>query len=97
MKVRWSQTAFNELQDIFEFIACRNRSAAAVVAQRIQDRATMLGEFPLAGPVTDTVGVRALSVVTHPFVIFYAIDDGSGEVRILSVRHTAQDKTPAAE
>jgi plasmid stabilization system protein ParE len=40
--------------------------------------------------MTDLPGVRALSVVSYPFVIFYAIDDIAGEVLVLNVRHTAR-------
>jgi plasmid stabilization system protein ParE len=91
MSVRWSETAFNELEDIFAFIHERNRSAARAVSRRILDRTKMLGEFPLAGHITDEADVRALSVVTYPFVIYYAIDDVTGEVVVLNIRHTAQE------
>jgi plasmid stabilization system protein ParE len=97
MRVRWSQTAFNELEEIFAFIAESNRAAAAVVAKRILDRAALLGQFPLSGPITDSPGIRVLRVVTHPFVIFYAIDSSSDEIRILNVRHTAQGSSPATD
>jgi len=33
-----------------------------------------------------------LSVVRYPFLIFYAIDDTAGEIVILHVRHTAQQR-----
>uniref|UniRef100_Q07V92 Plasmid stabilization system n=1 Tax=Rhodopseudomonas palustris (strain BisA53) TaxID=316055 RepID=Q07V92_RHOP5 len=91
MRIRWSETAFNELEDILAFISERNRPAAAAVARRILDRTQLLGEFPLAGHVTNESGVRALSVVTYPFVIYYAIDHVAGEVVVLNVRHTAQE------
>ena len=60
MSVRWSETAFNELEEILAFIHERNRSAAQAVSRRILDRTMMLGEFPLAGHITDEAGVRAL-------------------------------------
>jgi plasmid stabilization system protein ParE len=47
VKVRWTEAAFSELDDIFAFISQRSRSAAATVARRILDRATMLGDFPM--------------------------------------------------
>jgi plasmid stabilization system protein ParE len=90
MKVRWSETAFGEIESIFSFFFERSRSAAAAVARRILDRSVMLGDFPYAGHITDVPGVRALSVVTYPFVDFYSIDNVSGEVFILNVRHPAQ-------
>jgi plasmid stabilization system protein ParE len=91
MKVRWSQTALVQLDDIFLYIYERNRSAAFSVAKRVEELATLLGEFPLIGHLTDEADVRTLPVVRYPFVIFYAIDDAAGEVVILHVRHTAQE------
>ena len=91
MKVRWSQAALAQLDDIFLYIYERNRSAAVNVAQRVEELAALLGEFPLIGHLTDEADVRILPVVRYPFVIFYAIDDAADEVVILHVRHTAQE------
>jgi toxin ParE1/3/4 len=92
MKVRWSETALAQLDDIFLYIYERNRSAALAVAKRIEDLAALLGEFPLVGHLTDEAEVRVLPVVRYPFLVFYAIDNAADEVVILHVRHTAQDR-----
>jgi plasmid stabilization system protein ParE len=92
MKVRWSETALAQLDDIFFYVYERNRSAALSVAKRIEDLAAMLGEFPLIGHLTDEAEVRVLPVVRYPFMIFYAIDAAAGEVVILHVRHTARER-----
>jgi plasmid stabilization system protein ParE len=91
MKVRWSQTALVQLDEIFLYIYERNRSAALAVAKRIEELAALLGEFPLIGHLTDEADARILPVVRYPFVIFYAIDDTASEVVILHIRHTAQE------
>jgi plasmid stabilization system protein ParE len=91
MKVRWSQTALAQLDDIFFYIYERNRSAALSVTKRVEELAALLGEFPFIGHLTDEAGVRILPVVRYPFAIFYTIDDAAGEVVILHVRHTAQE------
>jgi plasmid stabilization system protein ParE len=91
MKVRWSQTALRQLDDIFLYIDERNRSAAFSVARRIEELAALLGEFPLIGHLSDEADVRILPVVRYPYLIFYAIDEATGEVVILHVRHTAQE------
>ncbi|AVT74593.1 hypothetical protein RPPS3_05300 [Rhodopseudomonas palustris] len=97
MKVRWSDNAVHELDEILSFIAERNVSAAEAVADLIWERTRLLGEFPLAGHKTDLTHVRALSVVRYPFVIFHKVDDAKDEVVILSVRHTARrDPTRSA-
>jgi toxin ParE1/3/4 len=92
VKVRWSETALAQLDNIFLYIYERNRSAALSVAKRIEDLAELLGEFPLIGHLTDEAEVRILPVVRYPFLIFYAIDAATDEVVILHVRHTAQDR-----
>jgi toxin ParE1/3/4 len=92
MKVRWSETALAQLDDIFLYIFKRNQSAAVSVGKRIEDLAAMLGEFPLIGHLTDEADVRVLPVVRYPFMIFYAIDAAAGEVVILHVRHTARER-----
>jgi plasmid stabilization system protein ParE len=92
MKVRWSETALAQLDDIFLYIYERSRSAALSVAKRIEDLAAMLGEFPLIGHLTDEAEVRVLPVVRYLFMIFYAIDAAAAEVVILHVRHTARER-----
>ena len=78
------------LDDIFLYIYERNRSAARSITERVEELASLLGEFPLIGHLTDEANIRTLPVVRYPFAIFYAIDDAAGEVVILHVRHTAQ-------
>jgi toxin ParE1/3/4 len=92
MKVRWSESALVEIEDIVSYIYQNNRSAAAPVVERIDGLTALLEEFPLVGHLTDEADVRALSVVRYPFVIFYAIDSAADEIVILHVRHTAQER-----
>jgi plasmid stabilization system protein ParE len=92
MKVRWSETALAEIDSIFSYIYEHNRSAASAVVERIEGLTTLLGEFPFLGHLTDETGIRMLSVVRYPFVIFYTINGEAGEVVILHVRHSAQER-----
>jgi plasmid stabilization system protein ParE len=91
MKVRWSRTALAQFDDIFLYIYERNRSAAISVTRRVEELASLLGEFPFIGHLTDEADIRILPVVRYPFAILYTIDDAAGEVVILHVRHTAQE------
>lgn len=92
MRIRWTETALTELEDIFTYIHERNRAAATAVVERIEGLAALLGEFPLAGHVTDEPDVRTFSVVRYPFLVFYTIDEPVGEVVILHVQHGAQQR-----
>jgi toxin ParE1/3/4 len=92
MRVRWSETALTEIEDIFSYIYQHSRAAATAVVERIEGLTGLLEEFPLIGHLTDEQGVRVLSVVRYPFLIFYAIDDAADEIVILHVRHSAQER-----
>jgi len=87
MKVRYSPRALAQLEEIHEYIARRNRSAAISVVARIQSLCVTLGEFPGMGAATDQPGVRMAPVVRYPYLIFYAVITESSEVRILRIRH----------
>jgi plasmid stabilization system protein ParE len=92
MKVRWSETALAEIESIFAYIYDRNRAAASAVIERIEGLVSLLEEFPQMGHLTDEEEVRMIAVVRYPFLIFYSIDEMTGEVVILHVRHGAQDR-----
>ena len=93
MRVRWSETALTEIEDIFSYIFERNRSAASAVVKRIEGLTALLEEFPQAGHVTDEPDIRVLSVVRYPFLIFYTIEEATDEIFVLRVRHAAQDRS----
>jgi toxin ParE1/3/4 len=90
MKVRYSETALRELDEIFAYIHERNRSAAVAVVHRIRRLTSLIGEVPLMGHLTDEEGVRMMPVVRYPFLIFYALNDETDEVVILHVRHAVR-------
>jgi toxin ParE1/3/4 len=90
MRVRWSETALTEIENIFGYIHQHNRSAAAAVINRIEGLTSLLGEFPPIGHLTDETDARVLPVVRYPYLIFYAIDHSADEVVILHVRHGAK-------
>jgi toxin ParE1/3/4 len=89
MKVRYSETALRELDEIFAYIHERNPAAAAAVIDRVDQVASLLEEFPFAGHTSDEPGVRIMPLLRYPYLVFYAVSDG-GEVVILHVRHGAR-------
>jgi toxin ParE1/3/4 len=88
MKVRFTDTAIAELDDIFRYLSARNPNAATAVAKRVKDVAAMLAEYPLSGREVDESGVRMASLVRYPFLVFYAVT--GDELVILNVRHAAR-------
>jgi plasmid stabilization system protein ParE len=88
MRVRFTDTAVSELEDIFRFLAQRNPRAAAAFAKRVKDMVVLLAQYPFSGREADEAGVRVASMVRYPFLVFYTVT--ADEVVILNVRHTAR-------
>lgn len=88
MKVRFTDTAARELEDILRYLSVRNPGAATAVARRVKDIASLLSDYPLSGREVDESGVRMASMVRYLFLVFYAVTND--EVVILNVRHAAR-------
>jgi addiction module RelE/StbE family toxin len=97
MKLRWSETATDELEEIFAYILDQSPASAKSVAQRILRRARSLRDFPYSGRELDVPGVRRLVVGNYPYVILYEIHGSDDEVLIVSVGHTARKQAPAED
>lgn len=88
MKVRYTETALAEIDQIFSYIAEHSRSAAIGVRERIERTVEILAEIPEMAQVADEPGVRRMPIRSYPFVIFYAVE--GNEVVVLHVRHGAR-------
>ena len=89
-KITWTAEAQRWLEDIFEYIAADNPSAAARTVHGIYERAQVLSEFPHIGQRyhASTREVRIL-VYGHYRIAYLVKDDG--DVDILGVFHGALD------
>jgi plasmid stabilization system protein ParE len=92
MKVRWSESALSDIDEIFSYIYEHNRAAAAAVVARIEAVASLLQDFPDAGHLTDEPGVRMFPTIRYPYLVFYTVDPAKAEIVILHVRHGAQER-----
>lgn len=88
MKVRYTETAAAEVAEIFEYIAARNRRAAAELVERLERLVENLESAPLMARVTDEQGTHVIPVGRYPYLVFYAVEND--EVIILHVRHGAR-------
>jgi toxin ParE1/3/4 len=70
MVIRWSETAANDLEDIYDFIARDNPQAAAATVDRLIDVVERLENFPQMGRSAE-FGTR--EIVIPPFVVVYRI------------------------
>lgn len=91
MKVRYTTRALAQLEQIHAYIACRNPTAAEIVARRITRSIELLAAFPYMYRRTSLPHVRVLPVIRYPYLVFYTIDDAKQEVVILRIVHSARD------
>ena len=92
MKVIIHESAEDDLDRIFEWIAKDNRSAAARMVAKIRDRINLLENDSLAkmGRPGFVVGTREL--IEYPYIIVYDVDGDRREVSVLTILHGARDR-----
>lgn len=87
MRVRYTQTALSELEEIFAYIASRNPKAAAAVVAGVEQVVAWISDFPQMGYLIED-NIRLLPIGRYPFLIFYTADED--EVIVRNVRHAAR-------
>ncbi|MGJ0395028.1 MAG: type II toxin-antitoxin system RelE/ParE family toxin [Methylocystis sp.] len=90
MKLRYTQRAAAELEEVFAFIDERSPQGARSIKARIQAMTALLLEHPQAGHVTSKSGLRRMVVYPYPYLIFYRATET--EVIIHGIRHGARRK-----
>lgn len=85
MKVRFTATAFAELNHIRDYIARDNPSAAKAVVLRIEQVIARIADFPHIAREIDPSGVRVFPAGPFPYLVFYTVGDDGVIVR--NVRH----------
>jgi toxin ParE1/3/4 len=90
MKVRFSQSALRELDEILAYLFERSPQVSSAVATRIQELTAVLAEFPALGHYTDEPGVRIVPLIRYPLLVFYTISEN--ELVILNIRHSSRER-----
>jgi toxin ParE1/3/4 len=88
MKVRYTLEAQRDLDTIYQYIDERSSAAGQSVKTLIEWRIARLTQFPQMAPVTDEPGVYELSIVRHPFKVYYEV--AGNKVWVLHIRHTSR-------
>jgi plasmid stabilization system protein ParE len=90
MKVRYTATALEEIEDILTNIARDNSSAALRVSVTILATIDRVAEFPHTAVEADVPGVRVAPVLPYRYLIFVSIANDVLIVR--NVRHSARQR-----
>ncbi|HEX9733068.1 MAG TPA: type II toxin-antitoxin system RelE/ParE family toxin [Thermoanaerobaculia bacterium] len=88
MRLKWSQAAIRDLQEIRGFIAQERPMAAQRVAQRILQVVRNLEQFPRMGRPGRVEGTRELVVGGTPYLVPYRVQGEA--VELLRILHGAR-------
>ena len=88
MKVRWTMPAANQLQNIFDYIAIENRTAAYRMVRRIREAILLTARMPYSGRIGRTEGTREIIVSGTSYLVAYRIVENM--IHVLAVMHGAQ-------
>jgi toxin ParE1/3/4 len=89
MKLRYDPRALSDLQEIFDYIATEDRTAAARVISRIEHAIGRLRILPYSGRPGHKPGLRILTVPSLPYIVVHRVLDDF--VEVLAIFHTARD------
>ena len=90
MKVRFTQKALVDLDQLHSFLSKHNPAAASRVTTRLLELCELLGDNPEEGKDTDEFGICVLIIPSQNYLIFYRIN--AGEIQILHFRHAAHSR-----
>lgn len=90
MKIRWSELAADQLDNIFEYIALDNEGAALRMVQRIYASIERVAKMPYSGRKGQTDGTRELVVPDTPYIVIYEILDEV--IYLVTILHGAQNR-----
>ena len=94
MQVRWSPSAAEDLQQLFDYIRWDNPVASQRVVKTIYNRAERLGAHPYQGRRGRVDGTRQLPLPPLPFIVVYRVLETADAVEIVNVIHGAQRWPP---
>jgi toxin ParE1/3/4 len=88
VKVRFTEAALSDIDDIFSYVAARNPQAAVAVVDAIETTAARICAFPYSAVATDEPGIRMAPAGRFPYLIFHTVT--ADEVVIVRVLHGAR-------
>ena len=89
MKIRYTPTAFAQLEEIIAYITVHSPQGAARVYARVHRVIGLLCDFPFSGMQTDDPRIRRVVTTPYPYLVYYEVT--AGEVVIHAIRHGARD------
>jgi toxin ParE1/3/4 len=91
MRVRYTETALTEIEEIITHIAKDNPSAARRVAVTILATIERVAEFPHTAVETNVPEIRLAPALPYRYLVFFTVNKDALIVR--NVRHAARDRS----
>ncbi|HTV67366.1 MAG TPA: type II toxin-antitoxin system RelE/ParE family toxin [Rhizobiaceae bacterium] len=92
MRLRFTRKALENLTEIAIYLNERNPNAAIRVREAIETSLGYLAEFPYAGRRQVTEGVRKFVTRKYHYIAYYAVNEATDELVVLSIKHPAQER-----
>lgn len=92
MKVHWAEAAGADRNRIWSFIADYDVERADRIEAMLLAEAEYLARHPTFGRPVDTFGRRDWTMVKHPYVLRYRVDEEMDTLRILRVWHGRENR-----
>jgi addiction module RelE/StbE family toxin len=90
-RIIWSQTAYEDLKEIVEFIAADNSVAAAKLAEHIFEHIERASVLPQAQRVVPEKGDDSIrEAILKPYRIIYLTDRTQHAIHILRIWHASR-------
>ena len=91
LKVRYLQKVLVDLDEIGDWIAADNATAATRVLTSIKVACERLGQFPWLGRPGRISGTREWVVIQLPYIVIYRVNETEGTVEILRAYHSSRN------
>ena len=92
MKLRFTLRATQDLAAFADYFVARNPRAALRVRAAIIDSVQNLVVFPHIGRPQAVEGVRKLVTRKYSYLVYYTLDEEAGEIIIITIQHSAQER-----
>lgn len=95
MKIEWLPRAEQNLSDQLDYIEQDSIQAADAVAERVQNQAAQLMQFPELGRAGRKRGTRELVISRTSLIVVYRVRPKLARIEVIRVLHAAQQWPPA--
>ena len=93
MRVLWTETALNQLQAIYNYVAQTSPEYALRLVDRLTKRSIQIATFPFSGrqvPEYELNEVR--QVIQGSYRIIYLINEEKDQIEVLAVIHSSRKR-----